>query len=234
MGSNTWHNAGAWPLPNTGWQRFYLHSRGGANSNSGNGSLTRNEPGNEPADKYTYNPLDPVFTAGGRGGVVENGFLYGPVDQVYAARRRDVLCYATPELEHDMEVTGPVELHLYASSSCVDTDFTAKLVDVYPDGKAFNVADGIVRAQYRNTFSKAELLKPGDCYEFVIRLGHISQLFKSGHRIRIDVTSSNFPTFDRNMNTGNPIGEDAKGIPAVQTIYHQSDYASYIDLPVIQ
>jgi putative CocE/NonD family hydrolase len=124
-------------------------------------------------------------------------------------------------------------LHLFASSSCRDTDFTAKLVDVYPDGRAFNAADGIVRARYRNSFSVSEYLEPGEITEFVIRLGHISQLFRHGHCIRIDITSSNFPTFDRNMNTGNPTGEDTEGIPALQTIFHQTGNTSYIDLPVI-
>ncbi len=233
MGRNTWHEAPAWPLPQTDRQRFYLHSRGGANSRSGNGLLGRDEPHDEPPDTYTYDPLDPVMTAGGRGGIVENGFLYGPVDQCYVEQRQDVLCYSTPELEGNIEVTGPLDLHLFASSSCRDTDFTAKLVDVYPDGRTFNVADGIVRAQYRNSFKKSELLALGEVYEFIIRLGHVSQLFRPGHRIRIDIASSNFPTFDRNMNTGNPIGVDKRGIPAKQTIYHQAGYASYIDLPVI-
>jgi uncharacterized protein len=233
MGSNTWHDASAWPLAQTDWQRYYLHSRGGANSCAGNGLLSREEPKNEPEDKYTYDPLNPVTTAGGRGGIVENGFLYGPVDQVYIQQRDDVLCYATPELPRDTEVTGPIVLHLFASSSCIDTDFTAKLVDVYPDGRAYNAADGIVRAQFRNTFYKKEFLKPGEVYEFVIGLGHISQLFRRGHRIRIDIASSNFPSFDRNMNTGRPIGEDAKSIPAKQTVFHRAGHTSYIDLPVI-
>jgi putative CocE/NonD family hydrolase len=233
MGSNTWHDASGWPLPRTQWQRFFLHSRGGANSVSGDGVLSRNEPQDEPVDTYTYNPHHPVPTAGGRGGIVENGFLYGPIDQIYVERRPDVLCYTSPELSRDVEVTGPLELHLLASSSCRDTDFTAKLVDVYPDGRAFNAADGIVRAQYRNSFTSPEPIQPGEIVEFTVRLGHISQLFRKGHRIRIDITSSNFPTFDRNMNTGNPIGEDAEGIAALQTIYHQAGYASYIDLPVI-
>ena len=233
MGSNTWHDASAWPPPQTGWQRYFLHSRGKANSYAGNGLLSPGEPKNEPPDKYTYDPLDPVMTAGGRGGIVENGFLYGPVDQVYTEQREDVLCYTTPELKQDLDVTGPVELHLFASSSCIDTDFTAKLVDVYPDGRAFNAADGIVRAQYRNSFHRSELLEPGNIYEFIIRLGHLSQLFRRGHRVRIDIASSNFPTFDRNMNTGHNIGEDKEGIPALQTICHQTGYASYIDFPVI-
>jgi uncharacterized protein len=233
MGRNSWHNATAWPLPETDWQRYFLHSRGKANSCSGDGLLNRDEPGKEPTDTYIYNPLDPVVTAGGRGGVAENGFLYGPVDQAYVERRDEVLCYSSPQLARDIEVTGPLYLHLFASSSCRDTDFTAKLVDIYPDNRAYNAADGILRAQYRNSFTVSELLKPGEITEFVIRLGHVSQLFRAGHRIRIDISSSNFPTFDRNMNTGKSIGEDAEGIPALQTIYHQNKYASYIDLPVI-
>ena len=233
MGSNIWHDASRWPLPQTAWRRYFLHSRGAANSFSGNGCLSRDEPQREPVDNYVYNPHEPVPTAGGRGGIAENGFLYGPVDQAYVERRSDVLCYTSSEFGEDTEVSGPLELHLFASSSCRDTDFTAKLVDVYPDGRAYNVADGIVRAQYRNSFTVPEPLRPGEIVEFVVRLGHVSQLFRSGHRIRIDVSSSNFPTFDRNMNTGNPIGEDARGIPALQTIYHQTGYASYIDMPTV-
>jgi len=196
-------------------ERFFLHSHGGANSCSGNGLLNRDEPRQEPVDTYVYNPLHPVPTAGGRGGVAENGFLYGPVDQGYVARRSDVLCFTTPELKEDLEVTGPLELHLFVSSSCRDTDFAAKLVDVYPDGRAYNVADGIVRAKYRNSFNRSELLQKGEIVEFVIRLGHVSQLIRAGHSIRIDIASSNFPTFGRNMKTGNPIGEDAEGTPAL-------------------
>ncbi len=233
MGKNTWNDSSAWPLPDTQRQRFFLHSRGKANSCSGDGGLSRDEPYEEPVDTYTYDPRHPVLTAGGRGGLAENGFVYGPIDQVYVERRHDVLCYTSPELDNDTEVTGPLELHLFASSSCVDTDFTAKLMDVYPDGRAYNVADGIVRAQYRNSFVTPELIIPGEVTEFIIRLGHVSQLFRNGHRIRIDITSSNYPTFDRNMNTGNPIGEDAGGISALQAIYHRTGNASYIDLPVI-
>ena len=233
MVRNSWRDGPAWPLPQTTWERYFLHSHGRANSRSGNGLLSRDGPGIEPQDTYVYDPAHPVPTAGGRGGLAENGFLYGPIDQAYVERRPDVLCYTSSELTEDTEVTGPLELHLFACSSRRDTDFAAKLVDVYPDGRAYNVADGIVRSQYRNSFSEAELLRPGEIVEFVIRLGHTSQLFRRGHHIRIDIASSNFPTFDRNMNTGNPLGEDAQGIPAVQTIYHQTGHASYIDLPVI-
>jgi len=184
-------------------------------------------------DTYVYNPFHPVPTAGGRGAEAENGFVTGPIDQVHTERRADVLCYTTSELDEDTEITGPLELHLFASSSCQDTDFTAKLVDVYPDGRAYNIIDGITRARYRYSLYQPELLKPGKIEEFIIRLGPVSQLFRRGHRIRIDITSSNFPIYDRNMNTGNAIGVDAVGIPALQTIYHQKGYASYIDLPTI-
>jgi uncharacterized protein len=233
MGRNTWQDAAAWPLPQTQWQRFFLHSQVGANSSSGDGRLTRDEPRGEHPDTFVYNPYHPVPTAGGKGGIAENGFIYGPLDQTVIEQRGDVLCYTTPELNQDIEVSGPLNLHLLASSSCLDTDFTAKLVDVCPNGHAYNVADGIVRAQFRNSFSEPEPLKPGEITEFIIRLGHTSQLFRRGHHIRLDITSSNFPTFDRNMNTGNRIGEDKEGIPALQTIYHQTGQASYIDLPVI-
>ncbi|MFC1947121.1 CocE/NonD family hydrolase [Chloroflexota bacterium] len=233
MGSNTWHDSSCWPPAGVQWLRFFLHSHGGANSCFGDGVLNRDEPQREPVDTYIYDPQHPVFTAGGRGGLAENGFVYGPIDQVHVSRRNDVLCYTTSDLERDIEVTGPLELHLFASSSCVDTDFAVKLVDVCPDGRAYNVADGIVRAQYRNSFTFQELLAPGGVVEFIVRLGHVSHLFRRGHCIRLDITSSNFPTFDRNLNTGHAIGEDSEGITALQTVYHQTEYASYIDLPVI-
>jgi uncharacterized protein len=220
-------------LPQTTWHRFFLHSHLGANSSSGDGLFNRSEPQEEAPDTFEYDPDNPVPTAGGRGGIAENGFLYGPVEQSRVEKRDDVLCYTSPELEQDLELSGPLELHLFASSSCRDTDFSAKLVDVYPDGRAFNVADGITRAQYRNSFTEAQPLKPHEITEITIRLGHTSQLFKSGHRLRLDVASSNFPTFDRNMNTGHSIGDDATGIIARQTVFHQKEYASYIDLPVI-
>jgi len=233
MGRNTWHNADTWPLLQTTWQRFFLHSQGNANSSTGDGLLNREEPGNEPADTYVYDPSNPVPTIGGKAAQAENGFLAGPIDQFRIEHRDDVLCYTTLSLDQDIEITGPLELHLFVSSSCKDTDFTAKLVDVYPDGRAYNIANGIIRVKHRNSFLKSELLKPGEIVGIIIRLGPISQLFRQGHRIRIDVTSSDFPTFDRNMNTGNAVGVDTEGIPAFQTIYHQTGNASYIDLPVI-
>lgn len=161
------------------------------------------------------------------------GVVPGPLEQSRVEQRSDVLCYTTLELDDDVEVTGPLQVHLFAATSARDTDFTAKLVDVYPDGRAYNIVEGIIRASGRKLNGTRELVTPDETNEYVIQMGDTSQLFRKGHRIRIEISSSNFPMFDRNMNTGNPIGEDTRGIPATQTIYHQSDYASYIDLPVI-
>lgn len=231
MGQNVWKSAGEWPLPQTQWQRYYFHSQGSANTAAGDGELRRDEPESEPPDRFDYDPFNPVPSVGGR--LIGVGLVPGPLEQYHVEKREDVLCYTSSELAQDVEVTGPLEVHLFASSSAADTDFTAKLVDVYPDGRAYNVAEGIIRASGRNMTGQRELLNPGEPYEFVIALGNTSQLFREGHRIRLAISSSNFPAFDRNMNTGNPIGEDAGGILATQKIYHQAGFASYIELPVI-
>lgn len=231
MGANVWRTADDWPLPHTQWQRYYFHSQGKANTAAGDGTLSRDEPGSEPPDIFVYNPFDPVPTVGGR--LIGVGLVPGPLEQHHVEKREDVLCYTTGELAKDLEVTGPLEVHLFAATSARDTDFTAKLVDVYPDGRAYNIAEGIIRASGRNLTGERELVNPGEVVEYVIGLGNTSQLFRQGHRIRIDISSSNFPAFDRNMNTGNPIGEDADGISATQRIFHRAGYASYIDFPVI-
>jgi putative CocE/NonD family hydrolase len=234
MGRNVWRNADTWPLPQTHWQKYFLHSQGSANSSAGNGQLSQEEPGAERPDTFDYDPHNPVPTIGCRGGTQLLRVPAGIQEQSPNERRRDVLCYTTPELEEDMEVTGPLALHLFAATSARDTDFVAKLVDVYPDGRAYNVTtDGITRARYRKSLFNPELVTPGEVNEYVINLEATSQLFRRGHRIRIDITSSSFPEYDRNMNTGNPIGEDTKGITAKQTVYHDSKFSSYIDLPLI-
>jgi uncharacterized protein len=234
MGRNVWRNAETWPLPQAQWQRFFLHSKGSANSSAGNGGLSRKEPGKENPDVFNYDPLHPVPTLGCRGGIELLRVPAGIQEQSPNEIRQDVLCYTTAELKEDLEVTGPLKLHLFAATSARDTDFVAKLVDVYPDGRAYNVTtDGIIRARYRKSLFQPEFVIPGEVNEYMINLEATSQLFRKGHRIRIDVTSSSFPEYDRNMNTGNPIGEDAKGIVARQTVYHDSEHSSYIDLPVI-
>ncbi|MFC1533858.1 CocE/NonD family hydrolase [Thermodesulfobacteriota bacterium] len=235
MGRDQWQEADTWPLPQTQWQRFYLHSKGNANTSTGNGILSTDEPGSEPPDIFVYDPHRPVPTLGGSivAAPAGFGFTAGPLDQSQNEKRNDLLCYTTPELKEDVEVSGPLEIHVFAATSARDTDFTAMLVDVHPDGRTHNVAGGIKRARGLISAHKPELITPGEVNEYIISLGHSSQLFRRGHRIRVDISSSNFPLYDRNMNTGNPIGEDAVGIPAMQTVFHQSEYASYLDLPVI-
>jgi hypothetical protein len=235
MGRNRWQTAETWPLPQTEWQRFYLHSGGNANTAAGDGVLSRDEPQDEPPDVFIYNPHRPVPTLGGPliGALDYPGCIAGPVEQTHVEQRHDVLCYTTPELAADVEVTGPLQAHLFAATSARDTDFTAKLAQVYPDGRAYNLAEGLMRASGRTFSEQPQPINPHEVYEYVITLGHTSQLFRKGQRIRLDVSSSNFPQFDRNLNTGHPIGKDAAGVPALQTIYHQVGCASYIDLPVI-
>ncbi|HEX9896243.1 MAG TPA: CocE/NonD family hydrolase [Dehalococcoidales bacterium] len=231
MGRNMWQNSDTWPPPHTRMQRFFLHSKGHANTLNGDGLLSREQPQSEPPDVFIYNPHFPVPTTGGRL-VNQTGMVGGPIDQSHIEKCQDILCYKTPELKEDTEVTGPLDFHLFASTSVKDTDFTAKLIDFYPDGRAFNIAEGIIRARYRKSVFSPEFVNPGEIYEYTINMGSTSNVFKKGHRIGIDISSSNFPASDRNMNTGNRLGEDTQGISAIQNIFHQSQYASYIDLPL--
>jgi uncharacterized protein len=231
MGRNRWQTAEDWPLPQTQWQRFFFHSHGNANTAAGDGVLGHDEPGSENPDIFVYDPHLPVPSIGGR--VYGVGVVPGPLEQSRIAARNDVLCYTTAELVEDVEVTGPLRVHLFTATSAHDTDFTAKFVDVCPDGRAYNIVEGIIRASGRKMNGVRELVTPGETNEYVIQMGDTSQLFRKGHRVRVEISSSNFPMFDRNMNTGNPVGEDARGIPATQTIYHQSGCASYMDLPII-
>ena len=232
MGRNQWRNASDWPLPETEWTRFYLSSQGRAQTAAGDGTLCREAPGSEPPDRYLYDPRFPVPTTGGRS-LPTGKLVPGPLDQTHVERRGDVLCYTTSALREDLEVTGPIRLHLYAATSATDTDFVAKLVDVHPDGAAYNVAEGVIRARYRAGLLAPQPVVPGAVNEYEIDLANVSIVFRRGHRLRLDVTSSNFPRIDRNMNTGNRLGEDAEGIPAVQTVHHDATFASHLLLPVI-
>jgi len=230
MGENRWRGENEWPLKRTRFSAYFLHCGGRANSLKGAGSLSTAEPADEPQDQFTYDGSNPVPSVGGNNLV---GATAGPYDQTKVEEREDVLVYSTPPLEQDVEVTGPVKLTLWASSSARDTDFTGKLVDVYPDGKAYNLCDGIVRAQYRNGMDKPALLEPGQATRFDIDLWVTSNLFKRGHRIRIEVSSSNFPRFDRNPNSGKPFGTDTELLSAKQTIFHDREHPSQLVLPVI-
>jgi len=230
MGDNVWRDEKDWPLPNTRYTKYYFHSNGHANTRNGNGFLSTQLPGEEQTDIYLYDPRNPAPTKSGKTG---HAWIEGALEQREIEERADVLIYTSATLETDVEVTGPVELILWASSSAVDTDFTGKLVDVWPDGKAYNLVDGIVRARYRESEYAAKLIKPGKVYQYSIDLGVTSNVFKAGHRIRVQLSSSSFPKWDRNLNTGHPIGQDAEIKAAVQTIYHNKQYPSHILLPVI-
>jgi putative CocE/NonD family hydrolase len=182
-----------------------------------------------------YDPADPVPTLGGSTCCGEDvtPISMGPRDQRPAEWRPDVLVYSTPPLEADVEVTGPIKVELWAASSAPDTDFTAKLVDVFPSGYAMNVAQGILRARYRDSFERPSPLEPGRPYRLQIDCWSSSNLFRRGHRIRVEIASSNFPQFDRHPNTDRPFGTDADFVRATQTVYHDAQHPSHIVLPIV-
>ena len=229
LGENRWQEFSDWPPPSMRQVRYFLHSQQGANSLQGDGTIATFPPGEQPADTYVYDPNDPAPSLGGNNLTIDLGVQ----DQRAVEERNDVLVYTSDALEEPLEITGPVSVSLWASSSAVDTDFTAKLVDVHPDGYAQNLLDGIIRARYRESASAPELLEPGRPYLFTIDLWATSNVFLPGHRIRVEVSSSNFPRFDRNLNTGQPFGEGTRGQPAQQTVFHQEDMPSYILLPIL-
>jgi uncharacterized protein len=224
MGDNRWRDENEWPLARTRYTKWYFHSAGQANTRSGDGALDANSPADEPYDSFLYDPRNPAPS---------NEMGMGAFDQQLIENRPDILVYSSPPLEKDLEVTGPVHIKLFASTSAVDTDFTGKLVDVWPSGAAYNVAEGIIRARYRRSTLKEESLKPGEVYEYDIDLGVTGNVFKTGHRMRVEISSSNFPKWERNLNTGHTMGEDADSKIAAQIIYHNSHHASHIELPII-
>ena len=228
MGKNEWRNEQEWPLSRALQTEFYLHSDGSANTPAGDGSLTVDVPQNEPSDNYSYDPRDPVMT------LFHNESQDEPHDQRVLDHRRDVLIYQTEPLDSPIEVTGVPQITLYASSSARDTDFTAKLIDVYPDGFSQDLCYGIVRARFREGFDTPKLLEAGVVYEYNIELMPTSNLFQKGHRIRVDISSSDFPNFDRNHNTGGDDYGETDLIVADQTVFHDRDYPSRITLPVVE
>jgi hypothetical protein len=230
MGENRWRAEHEWPLKRTRFTEYYLASDGHAATRQGDGRLQLTTPTGEPADRFTYDPANPVPTVGGNNLV---GTTIGPYDQSEVELRPDVLVFTSEAVTEPVEVTGPIKLVLYASSSAVDTDFTAKLVDVHPDGKAINLCDGILRARYRDSMTEPKPLEPGKVYRMEIDLWVTSNVFLPGHRLRLEVSSSNFPRFDRNLNTGRTGGGEVEMQRAEQTIYHDGEHPSHLLLPVI-
>jgi hypothetical protein len=231
MGSNEWRSEKQWPLARTSYTKYYLHGGGRANSSSGDGTLGVEIPGDEPPDHFVYDPADPVPSVGGTS--IYGDAKAGPRDQSEIEKRQDMLVYSTAPLDEDVEVTGPVRLVLHAASSARDTDFSAKLVDVHPDGKAINIQAGMIRARYRESFTEPSLLEKGVVYEFDFKVGSTSNVFKKGHRIRLEISSSYFPEYSRNLNTGAEIGKTSEMLKADQTIHHSAEYPSHLLLPII-
>jgi putative CocE/NonD family hydrolase len=235
MGIDEWRAEADWPLPDTRYHPYYLHSGGQANTRHGDGTLSTEPPGDEPPDVYLYNPLRPVPTVGGQV-ILPGSNAMGPRDQSEVELRDDVLVYSTPMLDRPVQVTGPIELCLFVASSARDTDLTGKLVDVYPDGRAMILTEGILRARYRNSFTAPELLEPDAIYEIRLDLWATANVFMPGHRIRLEVSSSNFPRFDRNSNTGGEIASEAADQyrPAINRIFHRAASPSRLILPIIE
>ncbi len=233
MGRNEWVLENEYPLARTNYRPLYFASGGNANTDRGDGRLTWNKPGgSSAADRFRYDPNDPVPSVGGNN-CCGTPTPAGPRDQRTIEGRRDILVYTSDPLEQELEVTGPVKVVLHASSDAPDTDFVAKLVDVHPDGTSYNMAEGIVRARYRDSVAAPAPLTAGTVYRFEIDLVGTSVAFLKGHRIRVHVTSSHFPQFDRNPNTAAKFGTTKELRVAEQTVFHDAERPSHILLPVI-
>ncbi|HYK67064.1 MAG TPA: CocE/NonD family hydrolase [Streptosporangiaceae bacterium] len=232
MGDNVWRDEEDWPLARTVWTRWYLHADGGLSPEA--------PPADAPASRYRYDPADPVPTAGGPTLIPASpdgsvSWMAGPRDQRAIEARSDVLSFTSDVLPEDLEVTGPLVVTLHAATSAADTDFTARLVDVWPDGRAIGIADGIVRARYRDGSGQPAPVTPGRVYDYSIDMIGTSQVFKTGHRVRVDIASSNFPCFDRNPGNGAPAATATERdfVIAEQTMCHDAAHPSFITLPVI-
>ena len=226
MGANTWRDEQEWPLARTRHISYYLRSGGRANGAAGDGRLTTDAPVTpEPADAFTYDPHNPVPTKGG----AELGTGGGIAPQNDVEARADVLVYTTPPLDRDTEVTGEIVARLYVATTAPSTDFTAKLVDVHPNGAAYNVTDGILRRRYTPQVDPARATPE----PINVRLWPTSMVFRRGHRIRLEVSSSNFPRFDRNLNSGEPAASATRAVLAMQAVYHSPESASALVLPIV-
>jgi uncharacterized protein len=234
MGANEWRNEEDWPLPEAQDTKYFLHSTGKANSVSGDGTLSTVAPRSESSDRYVYDPANPVPTVGGPLCCDAMHLTPGPRDQRPVESRKDVLIYSTPPLPQAVEVTGPITVQLFVNSSAADTDFTAKLVDLWPDGFAQNLTEGIVRGRYRDSQEKPTFMTPGQTYKVNIDTWATSNVFEKGHRIRLEISSSNFPRFDRNTNTGEDIASARVWVTVKNAILHDAEHPSVLILPIVR
>jgi putative CocE/NonD family hydrolase len=229
MGANEWRDESAWPPAAAQFTRFYLHSGGRANSRFGDGALEAEAPASQLPDGYRYNPARPFpFLT-----EPTSAQIGGADDYAAVQRRDDALVYVTPPLEREVEVTGPIRVELFAASSAPDTDFMAMLLDVHPNGFVQRLCDGMVRARYRDGMANPALIEPGRIYQYTIDCWNTSQVFKPGHRICLQIASSAFPKYDRNLNTGESIAAGTRMAVAEQAIYHDAEHPSCVILPII-
>ncbi|WP_339845291.1 CocE/NonD family hydrolase [uncultured Dokdonia sp.] len=234
MGSNKWQAAETWPPKKAEPTTYYLNSNGNANSRFGDGTLSTSKATADNADGFTYDPMQPVPSYGGNVCCTGNAVQGGAFDQQQMETRNDILVYTTDPLEEGIEVSGFINSTLYVSSDVKDTDFTIKLIDVYPDGRAYNLDETIQRARYREGYDKEVFMEEGEVYKLDLTPMSTSNYFKKGHRIRVEISSSNFPRFARNLNTGGNNYDEKEGIVALNSVHHSAVHASSIELPMIK
>ena len=233
MGANEWRTFSAWPPKEAKLTRWYFHSKGHANSDNSDGLLSMDAPSaSEPADHYTYDPMDPFIPASLKKALSDSKDEQ-PVSLAEPSKDPNLLTYTSDALQKDVAVAGPISVHLSAATSAVDTDWFAVLEDVYPDGKSAGLVQGIIQARFRKSFENPTLLKPGETADYTIDLWALGQVFQKGHRLRVVVTSSCFPLFVRNLNTGEDNLTGTKSVVAHQKVYHTNVHASYISLPTL-
>lgn len=234
MGSNKWQTSDTWPPKEAEMTTYYLNSSGKANTRNGNGILTNKKPGKDNPDTFKYDPMNPVTSYGGNVCCTGNAVQGGSYDQQEMELREDILVYTSEPLPEGIEVSGFIESKLFLSTDVKDTDLTIKIIDVYPDGKAYNLDETIQRVRYREGYEKEVFMETGKVYEVNLTPMSTSNYFEKGHRIRIEVSSSNFPRFDRNMNTGGNNYDETEGVVATNKIHHSSKHPSFISLPIMK
>jgi uncharacterized protein len=235
MGINKWQSSDTWPPAGAQPLSFFLASGGKANTRTGDGRLSESPPAADSPDKFVYDPMNPLPSYGGNVCCTGNAVTGGAFDQSKMEERPDILVYSSEPLKEGLEVSGPIEVTLYVSSDAKDTDFTVKLIDVYPDGRAYNLDETIQRMRYRNGYDKSLVwMEAGKVYKVTLSPMTTSNYFDAGHRIRLEVSSSNFPRFDRNLNTGGKNYDESKGVVANNAVHHSKQYPSEIKLTVVK
>jgi hypothetical protein len=235
MGSNKWHSSDTWPPKGAQPMTMFLTSGGKANTLKGDGAITATAPGSDAVDSFTYDPMDPLASFGGNVCCTGNAVTGGAFDQRKMEERPDILVYSSDPLKEGVEVSGPIEVTLYVSSDAKDTDFTVKVLDVYPDGRAFNLDESIQRMRYRDGYDKPlAWMESGKIYKVALQPLTTSNYFAAGHKLRIEVSSSNFPRFDRNLNTGGNNYDESKGVVAHNTVHHSKTYPSAVTVTVVK